>query len=971
MVRTRILLVLLVLLALGLCGSALAQAPVLTGLGLSGGSALSDTLVVEGDSLHVLASYTSAANWLGFGPALNRDSLGVVAIHLYADSSWQTQWLGRLILPVDTNSIVIDETLNPHRMWFRVKLTGVWDVQVTSLQIEMGVAARDADQLVAVSPRRTSHQIVGTAAALNNPVDVLHTTYLRFRDIYTGPPVIQLPLPHSSIGRHFVIRYDQPENADSLSLRLVIQRMDSVAEPDRYLYPRDFMAGVGKTLTMDALALYDTTQFWRTDNSTSLVNDGIYRLIILYQDVFLHPYARDTVDAVRVDLATAPPFLYDPQLGSATNDSTVHVVYELPEAADSVWLTFTEIVDSLPRDLSSPHQLRIVRTLYGSGVHAFYLDGRNIGTASPYVEQSNRGVQDRLGVGVPYRVTLAYGDSAGNENAAVFTEGYVWPRDLATTPPTLLSPRSGRRYNANLWVDFTLPEIPLPGSVYLRLASSADPTSPHTIYLNVLTAGHHSLLLDATHFDLSDRVDSVTGGGTPAQNNALVDGVSYVTNLFYRDTHGNPEARAAANFTFDNSTLPITIFTPVAHDTLQRSSLLVGYSQPEPARRGSLKLILTQTAGPAPDLTSPHTLYLSDSAAGVNKSLALVPASLAATPGMDSLSAGSTLVPRGIYRLTLQYQDSLGNAAAQTSVDNLYFPSGATVLATGESIGPGLLTLGDTRFLVFRLILRTDTGETVLRGLRFTVSGTIVPADIWAPQSKLWRSVDQNFNEEQDPLVDHLDAWSGGDIVFDSFSVAITPIETTLFVTLQINPGATASHRVRLSLDGQSAIDCNEDEVLAASWPLGTPDVPLDVMLQSFGTEQDSTFGALRVQWIVASEIDNAGFRLSRRAEGDTVFQVVAGWNTEPELVGRGTNPTACRYQYTDRNLTPGRRYFYKLVAESFSGGVRDLNGIAEGVPRALPTRFSLGDAYPNPFNLDVNLKYVVPYYRGSADCHL
>jgi hypothetical protein len=198
-------------------------------------------------------------------------------------------------------------------------------------------------------------------------------------------------------------------------------------------------------------------------------------------------------------------------------------------------------------------------------------------------------------------------------------------------------------------------------------------------------------------------------------------------------------------------------------------------------------------------------------------------------------------------------------------------------------------------------------------------------------------------------------------MVFDSFSVAIGSEPTYFFVTLYHPEEADPSHSVYLSLAGPSAVDCGGDQVVSDHWPIGSRDVQLAVTLTNFVTAQDTLFGALRVRWTVASETDNAGFLLSRKAENEDSFRVVATWRDHPELVGRGTVPTSTLYSYQDRGLTPGRKYAYRLSAESINFDRVDFDAEAEGIPRIPPSSFSLGDAYPNPFNQVVNFTYVVP----------
>jgi hypothetical protein len=202
------------------------------------------------------------------------------------------------------------------------------------------------------------------------------------------------------------------------------------------------------------------------------------------------------------------------------------------------------------------------------------------------------------------------------------------------------------------------------------------------------------------------------------------------------------------------------------------------------------------------------------------------------------------------------------------------------------------------------------------------------------------------------------------ELKFDSFAVALTNIPTYFIITLRYLPGANPAHRINLILWDASGVDCGGDPVTADHWPIGSPDVALPVNLTTFTTEQDTAFGVLHVVWTVASELDNAGFMLSRKAETDSVFHLIATHadpNT-PELRGRGTSPSEGRYMYRDIGLTPGVRYTYRLAAQSLNGYTTEFEMEAAGTPRLAPVNFVLNDAYPNPFNQDVTITYVVPY---------
>jgi hypothetical protein len=143
---------------------------------------------------------------------------------------------------------------------------------------------------------------------------------------------------------------------------------------------------------------------------------------------------------------------------------------------------------------------------------------------------------------------------------------------------------------------------------------------------------------------------------------------------------------------------------------------------------------------------------------------------------------------------------------------------------------------------------------------------------------------------------------------------------------------------------------------------LGTPDFALPVDLVSISTRPDTSFGSLVVFWTVASETNNLGFRLWRTLDGENDWQMAADYTTSDQLYGSGSSATARDYAYADHGLTPGATYRYKLDAIGMDGLVaHPLDGEAVGTVATLPNDFRMIGAYPNPFNSEVTIHFVLP----------
>jgi hypothetical protein len=123
-------------------------------------------------------------------------------------------------------------------------------------------------------------------------------------------------------------------------------------------------------------------------------------------------------------------------------------------------------------------------------------------------------------------------------------------------------------------------------------------------------------------------------------------------------------------------------------------------------------------------------------------------------------------------------------------------------------------------------------------------------------------------------------------------------------------------------------------------------DAPLPVELISFAiTAVDE---GVKLKWETASEVENAGFILSRSRFRDGGFEELASYRTHEALVGKGTSATGGKYEWIDKSkLLPGETYYYKLEDVDFNGVIHT----AEVKEFTMPKEYSLSQNYPNPFN--------------------
>jgi len=122
---------------------------------------------------------------------------------------------------------------------------------------------------------------------------------------------------------------------------------------------------------------------------------------------------------------------------------------------------------------------------------------------------------------------------------------------------------------------------------------------------------------------------------------------------------------------------------------------------------------------------------------------------------------------------------------------------------------------------------------------------------------------------------------------------------------------------------------------------------PIPVELTSF-TASVNPLGHAILNWATATEINNRGFEVERRAV-DGQF-ITIGF-----VEGYGTTSEEQTYSYIDQSVTPGV-YAYRLKQIDFNGQFEYSDEVELEVTP--PLAFGLDHNYPNPFNPNTNIKY-------------
>jgi hypothetical protein len=126
--------------------------------------------------------------------------------------------------------------------------------------------------------------------------------------------------------------------------------------------------------------------------------------------------------------------------------------------------------------------------------------------------------------------------------------------------------------------------------------------------------------------------------------------------------------------------------------------------------------------------------------------------------------------------------------------------------------------------------------------------------------------------------------------------------------------------------------------------------IAVPVELTSF-TANINNLGQVMLNWETATETNNQGFEIERRAE-NSEFRTIGF------VEGYGTTTEQRSYNYLDQNAEQGINY-YRLKQVDFNGTYEYSEEVEIDVIG--PLTFNLAQNYPNPFNPSTKINYSIP----------
>jgi hypothetical protein len=275
----------------------------------------------------------------------------------------------------------------------------------------------------------------------------------------------------------------------------------------------------------------------------------------------------------------------------------------------------------------------------------------------------------------PAPLTKHYGDMAACatelDNAPVDYNTYMSVTVDSTTEPftseQFIEPVDASRHNADIPVEFELPETPQNQTVQIWLDNDTTHTTSSSTWDKILTLTsedtYQSLTLNGANLSGTSGVESTstpTGGNI---SNNLVNGVTYNMRIRYMDSYGNSAAVSEIHsFVYDTSapTPSVASTTDEADD-----AFTVTYTLNEGAQNNEVYFWIRPDATPTTLIKVRYTN--AQNSAGASGLTAVMHGAGLTTGDFAVVSGSAALTDNTLYRVSISETDQAGNEASETS----------------------------------------------------------------------------------------------------------------------------------------------------------------------------------------------------------------------------------------------------------------------------------------------------------------
>lgn len=562
-----------------------------------------------------------------------------------------------------------------------------------------------------------------------------------------------------------------------------------------------------------------------------------------------------------------------------------------------------------------------------------------------------------------YTVRIYTREIGEAENFADFAS-FVY--DVTAITPTLHTPSASFQNGPEddtIRVRFEIPEgISLIGN-RITLEFRYGGTAHQKIVFSNTTSGWYSGLLAFSGGVFSVVPSSNDFGETlptiSSQTNttSLVHSTTYTVRLYYDDAAGNTSSNVEyADFRYDLNTLAPTLTSPSNNANVPLSNQTFTWTNPE----GYRSMVITfERTGDIHTLTITNSSsYLTSGDKTLTLNLTSIVGSLDfAYSGDGALDASQT------YTWKVTVVDLPGNPT-QFSSRTINVSSGNVLNVTGTLVSSAV-DPSTTNAPIYRLNVAASNGTVNLTGVTFDLDGDGVNFFTTADNSditavRLWISNDNTFGGDTQ-IGSTANFNSPSSISFSFSAQAITTTMRYLFLTITTSASANGTDQVYTSVNSAANFTFSSSSAAAGSFPLPYVYTALPVELDAFiGNDRN---GIVSLQWVTASETNNAGFELYRATDG-TDYVKIADYLQNLELRSQaegGSSAESHTYNYADRTVTPGMTYRYLLRSVDMDGSGHTYSRRVEVFVDELPDQYELKSNYPNPFNSTTNIRFTTP----------
>ncbi len=348
--------------------------------------------------------------------------------------------------------------------------------------------------------------------------------------------------------------------------------------------------------------------------------------------------------------------------------------------------------------------------------------------------------------------------------------------------------------------------------------------------------------------------------------------------------------------------------------------------------------------------------------------------------GLFGYTNGAVISKLGLVNVDITGSGNLGALAGQLtggSVSQCYSTGSVTNIDAGEVAGG--LAGGATTCIISNCYSRANvSGETLGGGLIGQIgtsssltncySAGTVTNDAEDGYSGL---IDLNFSSSNTFVVNCFwDTESSGEIDSDGgngnggtgkTTVAMKTLATFTDIT---TTGLTTAWDFETNPNDDTADDDIWDIDLSGTINNGYPylawqdggERSLPVELSSFTAVMEHN--SVLLQWQTESETDNLGFILERKEASAKAWSVIADYRKTADLQGKDNSSSISQYSYTDKNITTGSSYEYRLSDVNIEGKTNILKSVNITTTLIVPEKTTLLPAYPNPFNPETRITW-------------